>query len=217
MTYRNLNIKYFVSILLVISAGFLLIIAGIMGIDLRQATSLFSALPKVLAGDLFCIAVFIKWLWKWKLFYSWLVPFPNLNGTWEGTIQSDWTNPKTGEKTPPIPAMIGIKQSLVKISCVVRTVEMRSDSFIEGFKIDSDRQLKQLIYTYSSRPRTKMSDRSFQHDGSVVLDIIESPIRKLVGRYWTERKTTGEMHFEFREKKFRDELPKELQKHPLQS
>ena len=213
----NLNIKGFVYVLIALSACFWLIIAAAKGIDLRQATALFSALPQVVTADLVCIAIFVKWIWKWKLFYGWLVPFPNLNGTWEGTIQSDWKNPKTGEATPSIPAMIGIKQSFLKISCVVRTAEMRSDSYVEGFRIDSDRQLKQLVYTYSSRPRTKMSARSPLHDGSVVLEVVESPIRKLMGRYWTERKTTGEMYFEFKDKKIRDELPNELQNHPLQS
>ena len=213
----NLNIKYFVYILIAISAMFWLILATVEGIDLSQATALFSALPHVVTADLFCISLFVKWLWKWKRLQGWLVPFPNLNGTWIGTIRSNWVNPETGEMIPPIPATIGIKQSFFKISCVVRTDEMRSDSYTEGFRIDPDRQIKQLIYTYSSRPRPAVSDRSSPHDGSVVLDVVENPVRKLIGRYWTERQTTGEMDFEFSEKKVLDLLPSELQRHPLQS
>ena len=34
--------------------------------------------------------IFIAWAWKWKIFYPWLVPFPNLSGNWEGTIKSNW-------------------------------------------------------------------------------------------------------------------------------
>ena len=34
--------------------------------------------------------IFIKWFWKLKLFYPWLVQVPNLSGEWEGTIISNW-------------------------------------------------------------------------------------------------------------------------------
>ena len=216
---NNLNIKYFVYILTAMSAGLCLIIAAVKGIDLRQASyqELFGMLPPVVTVDIICTTLFVKWLWKWKFFYRWLVPFPNLNGTWEGTIRSDWMNPETGEVIPPIPATIGIKQSFLNISCVVRTGEMRSDSYTGEFRIDPDRQIKQLIYTYSSNPRPKVSDRSTPHNGTVVLNIVEDTVKKLEGRYWTERKTTGEMCFKFSGKNILDELPNELPKHPLQS
>ena len=213
----NLNIKYFLFLLLGLSALFWLIIAALKGIDLSQATVLFGSLPQVVTVDLFCFGLFAKWFWKWKGFQGWLVPFPNLNGTWEGTIQSDWENPETNETLPPIPATIGIKQSFLKISCVVRTEEMRSDSYAGEFRIDPDYQIKRLIYTYSSRSLPRVSDRSVPHDGTVVLDIIENPVRKLEGRYWTERQTKGEMNFEFRETNILDVLPSELPRHPLQS
>ena len=212
----NLNVKYFVYILIAISAVFWSILAALGGVELGQATAFFRAFPQVVTADLVCITLFAKWLWKWKLFQGWLVPFPNLNGTWIGSITSSWVNPETGSTIPPIPATIAIKQSFFKISCVVRTDEMRSDSYTEGFRIDPDRQIKQLVYTYSSRPRPSVSDRSAPHDGSVVLDVIESPVKKLMGRYWTERNTTGEMDFEFREKKILDLLPSDLEPHPLQ-
>ena len=218
----NLNIKYYVYILIGLSALFGFIIVKVAGedTDLSHPVTLFRLFSQVVTLDLICISLFVKWFWKWKFFYGRLVPFPNLNGTWVGTIRSDWVNPKTDETIPPIPAMIGIKQSFLKISCVVRTEEMRSDSYTGEFRIIPDRQIKELIYTYSSKPRPSVSDRSSPHDGSVVLNIVESdesPVRKLVGRYWTERQTTGEMDFKFRETNILDVLPSKLPRHPLQS
>ena len=31
--------------------------------------------------------IFINWAWKCKIFYPWLVPFPNLSGDWNGKIK----------------------------------------------------------------------------------------------------------------------------------
>ena len=217
----NLNIKYYVYILIGLSALFGFIIVKVAGedIDLCHPVTLFRVFSQVVTADLFCFGLFVKWFWKWKFFYGWLVPFPNLNGTWEGEIRSDWVNRETDKTIPPIPAMMAIKQNFLKISCVMKTQEMRSDSYTGEFRIDSDHQIKQLIYIYSSRPRSepKIKKRSALHDGSVVLEIVENSVRKLEGRYWTDRGTTGEMDFEFRESRIRDQLPSELQKHPLQS
>lgn len=207
----NLNIKYFVSILIALSAMVWLIIATFKNIDLRQATALFGELPLVVAVDLFCITLFVKWLWKWKWLHGWLVPFPNLNGTWTGEIQLNLVNPETGAKILPTQATLGIKQSFFKISCVVRTEEMRSDSYTEGFRIDFDRQIKQLIYTYSSKPWSSENNKSTSYDGSVVLDVVENPVRRLKGRYWTERETTGVMNFVFKKKEILDLLPSEIE------
>lgn len=43
--------------------------------------------------------IFIAWAWKLKIFYPWLVPFPNLSGEWEGTIKSNWKE----KELEPIP------------------------------------------------------------------------------------------------------------------
>ncbi len=67
----------------------------------------------------------------------------------------------------------------------------------------------------SSKPRLSLNERSIPHDGTVVFQIIEKPTRKLVGRYWTERLTKGEITLEFRSKELLEELPKDLGEHPV--
>ncbi len=100
---------------------------------------------------------------------------------------------------------------------VLRTAEMRSDSYSEGFQINADRQIRTLAYLYSSRPRQTVSDRSTPHDAGVVLDAIEKPHRKLTGRYWTERHTTGEMEFAFGSDDLLEEMPEDSPPHPASS
>lgn len=203
----NLCLKPAIWILVVVSAMAWLGLAISQSLDLSRLQVFISLIPKVVTIDVLFVGVFVKWLWTWRIFQGWLVPFPNLGGTWHGQIISSWKNPETQATLPPIPAMLTIKQTFFHTSCVLRTLEMRSDSYSEGFQINADRQIRTLAYLYSSRPRQTVSGRSTPHDGSVVLDVIEKPNRKLVGRYWTERHTTGEMQFEFGSDDLLEEMP----------
>jgi hypothetical protein len=212
---KNLNIKPFIYLILIFSGVFWFSVAYIRGLNLSDVFDFFKVLPTVAIIDGVLIAIFIKWGWKLWIFKNWLVPFPDLNGTWEGTIKTTWIDPKTGQTPAPIPAILTIKQTFTKISCVMRTAEMTSYSFSEDFKLESDNQLKQLSYSYTSKPLTTISDRSPVHDGSIVFEIIGDPVQKLKGQYWTARKTTGEIIMTFRCKERLDEYPQELGSHPV--
>lgn len=212
---RNVNLRIFLWILLGLSAIAWFFLAHFAGVDLSKLPEFLGLLPKVITVDLIAVMVFVKWAWRWKWLRGWLVPFPNLNGTWLGEIRSDWIDERTGKKVPSIPAMLTIRQTFFHLSCVVQTAEMRSDSYVEGFQIDDERQVRQLAYSYQSRPRLSLQQRSTPHDGTAVFEVIESTDRKLRGRYWTERKTTGEMEFCFRSSDILEELSAELGGHPM--
>lgn len=212
---KNITIKSSVYILVGVSAVTWLLLAYFGGLDLSKIKDFLSLIPKVVTIDLLLIAAFVKWGWKLNCFRGWLVPFPNLNGTWTGAIYSHWKHPDTDERPAPIPVMLTINQSFFHISCVMHTGEMRSNSYSEGFMIDPDRQLKQLAYSYASKPRLSVSERSIPHDGTGVFQIIEKPSLKLEGRYWTERLTTGEIILHFYSKETLDEIPDSLGDHPV--
>lgn len=212
---QNIKIKNSIYLLIGLSSIIWFTLACLSKLDLSVAKDFFSLVPKVISIDLFLIAVFVKWGWKFKVFRNWLVPFPNVNGTWLGLIRSDWVNPKTGERIPKIPVMLTIKQSFNKLNCVMHTTEMKSTSISEGFNINIDKQVKQLSYIYTSKPRIIINNRSVQHDGAILFDIIENPTRKLKGRYWTERNTTGEITLTFESKKMLEEMPEETPEHPV--
>lgn len=92
---------------------------------------------------------------------------------------------------------------------------MESSSYSESFLIDTDRQLKKIAYSYTSKPRLSLSERSIPHDGTVLFQIVEKPKQKLIGRYWTERLTKGEIVIEYHSKELLEELPNSLDKHPV--
>ncbi|NTV67068.1 MAG: hypothetical protein HGB06_05185 [Chlorobaculum sp.] len=212
---RNVTLKNSLYLLVGVSAIAWFSLAYLNNLDLSKVKDFFGLIPKVVSIDLLVIAVFVKWGWKLKIFRGWLVPFPNLNGTWTGSIYSSWINPETEQGVPPIPVMLTVNQTFFHISCKMKTGEMDSFSISEGFNIDDERQLKQLAYIYTSKPRISLNQRSLPHDGSMVFDIIENPEKKLKGRYWTERKTTGEIILTHFSTEVLEELPKELEKHPV--
>jgi len=204
---KNINIKPFIYGLVGMSAILWFAFAFFSDLDLSKAKDFFAIVPKVVSADLLVIAAFVKWGWKHKVFRGWLVPFPDLNGTWKGTIRSDWIDSEAKGKLAPIPTILTIKQTFFRISCVMRTHEMASHSYIEGFLIDPERQIRLLSYTYTSKPRQAVADRSAPHDGTTLFEIVEASSTKLKGRYWTERKTTGEIHLDYHSKALLEELP----------
>lgn len=212
---RNVAVKSALYLLVGFSAASWFLLAYYGGQDLSQVKDFFGLVPKVVTIDLLIVAVFVKWGWKLKAFRGWLVSFPNLSGTWLGFIYSDWVNPKTGEKPPPIPVMLTVNQSFAHISCVMRTSEMESISYSEGFLIEPERQIKSVAYSYMSKPRLSLNERSIPHDGTAVFNIVERPKKKLTGRYWTERLTKGEIVLEYHSADLLEELPDDLGVHPV--
>ena len=212
---RNVTINSSLYLLVGVSAIVWFSFAYIDGLDLSNLKDFFGLVPKVVSIDVLVIVVFAKWGWKLRIFRGWLVPFPNLNGSWVGFIYSDWTNLETGEKPTGIPVMLTVNQSFFHISCMMRTSEMESSSYSEGFLIDPDRQIKKVAYSYASKPRLSLNERSIPHDGTAVFQIIENPKQKLVGRYWTERLTKGEIELKYLSKELLEELPEALGEHPV--
>jgi len=144
---KHLNQKYFVWIIVVLS---ILIYGGYLGIvvSVKERLAFWDyiiPLSTVVLLDSIFLYFFIKRIWKWKKLYPWLIPFPNLNGTWKGHIKSTWVNPTTGKSPAPIPVILTIKQSFINVSCVMRTEEMESYSFVSDFVIDRDNQILRLV------------------------------------------------------------------------
>src|SRR5712692_9248979 len=57
-------------------------------------------LPDVVTIYVIFSFIFTKWLWRWSIFQGWLVPFPDLQGTWEGELKSTWKDPQNGQTVP---------------------------------------------------------------------------------------------------------------------
>jgi len=160
-------------------------------------------------------SLFVSYGWRLPIFRRWLVPFPDLNGTWQGSIHTTWKD-RTADVTPgSVPAILTIKQSFISISCVMRTAEMCSRSYFADFWIDRDQQLQKLGYSYLSSSLPSVRHRSAPHDGTMVFDVVGNPATKLNGIYWTSRSTAGEVSMTLRTRKLLEEFPTDLGPHPV--
>jgi hypothetical protein len=140
--------------------------------------------------------VFTKWLWRFKLFGGWLVPFPDLQGTWRGEFKSTWSD-SSGKRIAPISMILVIRQTFSSISCTVFTAESESYSTAAQITKDDDTGTIRLDYNYTNRPKATIRERSAIHDGAARLKIITSPLLRLEGEYWTSRCTSGEIAVDF--------------------
>lgn len=149
---KNINLKPFWIILAGISVVVITISVYYRGFP-KKTLDYFQLISTVVTINTIAYAIFSKWIWRFPLLQGWLVPFPNLNGTWIGTIQTNWKDDK-GNKTKPIPVILTIRQQFDQISCVMRTKEMESHSYLEGFSIVKEEQIRYLGYSYTSKPKS---------------------------------------------------------------
>jgi hypothetical protein len=209
---KNVNVKAFTWILLLVSITVWIAVMLVSGNELKFGWKAITKLPTVVTVDLLLWIGFSKWFWKWRIFQGWLVPFPVLQGTWQGTLISTWANPATGQLAGEIPMVLVIKQSFTTISCTIHTYtrESHSRSYAANFLLDDESGLKQLIYTYTNKPKPSVRDRSPVHDGTALLEILKRPRRMLRGEYWTNRRTTGDIELHFRCKQLLEKFPDDL-------
>lgn len=187
----NHNIRVFAFVILGLAFGtyvaIFMLTQDLSSIDFTKAISHISTTISI---NIIFWLLFIKWLWKLKLFYPWLVQVPNLSGKWEGTIKSNW---RDGAQDP-IPMKITIEQTFLNIQVKIKTKESRSFSLSASFNIDKDRGQQQLFYSYLNTPKPGVRERSEIHYGSVLLSFEGFDVDEMDGEYWTSRETTGELH-----------------------
>lgn len=150
---------------------------------------------------------FTKWFWRRQLFKGWLVRLPDLEGTWEGTLQSTWISPETNQGIPPLRMILVIRQNFSSISCTMFTKESDSFSRAAQIVVEEDTGAVTLSYNYTNRSKATIRDRSPIHDGAAHLKIVMVPSPMLEGEYWTGRRTTGQMKLHFSSRKLLESFP----------
>jgi hypothetical protein len=143
------------------------------------------------------MAVLAELFWKPLWSNSELIQkktFPNLNGKWEGTLVSTWINPETSQPVPPISASITIRQGLFSTSVCMRTGESSSFSTRVLLEPHYPALIYRIWYSYSNEPQAQFQYRSANHEGIAFLELDFAADRnRLTGRYYTSRKTTGDI------------------------
>lgn len=144
---------------------------------------------KAISINAFVWLIFVNWGWRCKIFYPWLVPFPNLSGKWKGHLKSNWKN----KSLEPIQIEVDIKQTFFNIQIKIKTGESKSHSIGASFDIDKERGMQRLIYSYLNTPKSNVRDRSEIHYGTTLLEFDGFKVDEMEGEYWTDRETTGEI------------------------
>jgi len=160
-------------------------------------------IPEAVTYSVLLSTVFSRFMWHWPIFRKRIVPFPNLQGTWMGHLQSTWEDPEVGKKMEPIPVQFCIKQSFEAISITMFTAESESQSQAALF-IEEPDGTQRLKYTYTNKPDATVRSRSEIHEGAASLKIIEASGLELYGDYWTSRKSTGSIRIKRASSKLSD-------------
>jgi SMODS-associating 2TM, beta-strand rich effector domain len=119
---------------------------------------------------------------------------PLLDGTWSGELVSTYEDPTTGAIVPPKAAFLVVKQSGSSLTVNMLTDEMSSRSEQATLARSSD-GVWRLIWTYVSQPKEEHIHRSPVHRGTGELRVPSQPAERLLGNYYTARRTTGDISF----------------------
>ncbi len=135
---------------------------------------------------LFCLWQFFTlkaWRWRFFNFKGWLVTMPYLKGRWVGTYQSSFDDYKTSHKM----TLEITSQTLLNITCVTHTDNSRADGYSARMLSDRENQEFKLAFLYHSKREPSSSVVGDEHEGLVILQLIEGNPRRLVGTYINDR------------------------------
>lgn len=184
------NIRIFAFAILGLAFGtYIVLFLSTQNLDSIDFNKALTHISTTISINIVIWLLFIKWGWKCKVFYPWLVPFPDLSGDWSGTIKSNWKE----KELEPIPTEVSITQTFFNIQVRIKTGESRSYSIGASFDIDKERGFQQLFYSYLNTPKPGVRERSEIHYGSTLLNFEGFNVTKMDGEYWTSRETTGEI------------------------
>jgi hypothetical protein len=157
-------------------------------------------LSTVITIVMYTVMAFDLWLWKIPLLHGWFVKRPVIDGTWKVEIRSNWKDPASGTGIPPVEGYMVVRQTLSTVTMRLLTAESSSELVGTEIVCSSD-GLYCVSGVYRSEPRFEVRDKSPIHYGAVWLKVIDEATKKVIGHYWTDRETGGEMELSNRQKK----------------
>ncbi len=150
-----------------------------------------NAVPPVL---LVALGVFDRWLWKHRWINGWFARRPVLCGTWQVTLQTDWSDPETGESPGADVCYMAVRQTFSALSMRLMTKESSSELVAERI-VQAEDGVFRILGVYTNKPRVAVRHRSEIHFGALLLEVQGHPPKTLEGHYWTDRNTRGSMVF----------------------
>jgi hypothetical protein len=149
--------------------------------------------PAVVASAIL-LWLFDRILWKLPGIRR-LTGRPLIDGTWKGTIATDWRDPETGQRrAPDDETFLVVFQCFWRITVRLLTRESASRSIRADLTRHPDGSCD-LVYLYRNEPGSEVRHRSEIQYGGTRLMVPRDPSGVIEGDYFTDRKTNGRMTF----------------------
>lgn len=185
-----------ISILVLLTLGTTLLALWLRSLE-PTWFNVFGATGTTITIVYFVIVLFDKFGWHLKIFRNWLVHRPDLRGSWKATLHSEWENPDTGDRIEPIEAYVVIRQTLFGLVMRLYTSKSKSVSLTYSIKEEPD-GLFELSLVYRNTPKIEYQGvESEMHHGSLLVDVNSDVPKRLVGHYWTDRRTRGTIELDW--------------------
>lgn len=153
----------------------------------------FGPVSKVASAVVLLGVVFERWAWRWPGVRTLLAKRPYVQGTWQVEIRSDYIDPSTGSRIAPITGYLVVRQTYSRLGIQLLTPE--SLSRLRGVELATDADnLSELLGIYVNEPSVHVRHRSPMHYGALTLRLQGDLPSEMVGHYWTDRGTRGELH-----------------------
>lgn len=139
--------------------------------------------------------MFLAWdqyIWRWSLVRR-FTGTPLIRGTWRGTIESSYST-ESNCQPAKIPAILYISQTASRVTATLFTDESQSASENAIIVRESDGRWR-LTWSYKNTTRPMIRESDKYHCGAAEIYIGYVLGEGLKGSYFTDRKTSGELHF----------------------
>jgi len=152
--------------------------------------SFFTPLSIVVGALSVVLLVFDRVAWRWPGVRA-VVRRPDLRGTWQGTLKSDW---KKDDGTPvePIAVFMVIHQTFSEIHPRLLTPESHDMTITATVEREPDGRFA-VARLYRNEPKLEVRHRSPIHRGGLHLLVAGDNGDRLQGEYWTDRGTRGSL------------------------
>ena len=154
-------------------------------------STFFDPLSKVAAALVLALTAFDKLLWR--LFPRSWVKVPNIAGTWEVDLQSNWIDPTTGQVVGVIEGFLIVRQTYSTVQARLVTKESQSHQLAASLIRAGGDEDHSLVAVYRNEPKILLRNKSAIHFGALVLQVPSPSETTLYGEYWTDRTTCGQL------------------------
>lgn len=171
---------------------------SIVGATSGGGISVVFDLADIIPALIFGWWLYERWGWRWGPLHDiGLLTTPVVIGTWRGTLESLWQDPKTGQRPDPKTVYLAVGQTATSVSVRLLTDESSSDQIAGGIT-PAESCFPAISHNYRNKPQLELRQQiSLIHYGAAIIEIEGRPATGLNGEYWTDRNSSGT--FTFRE------------------